>query len=239
MAEGRGDALSDLDLALGVAEEVWPEALDDLVVLLTTLGEVFDSLRHRISDMGGRPHQRIFVQYVDGVQLDLVAVPAHPPKGAQPENVVLYDPDGLRVERWDASVLQPDAATVREWAFLGWTALADFVKYLRRGSLWEALERLHGARGQVWRLWAVSQKLRYPVYGLTTVLDHPEVGLPPGIEATVAGLDGADLHRAALVCADLLQGVAASAARAVGGSVPVAMGHFVRQQLDDGGKDRE
>lgn len=114
VAEGRGDALSDLDLALGVAKEVWPESGDDLARLLTSLGEVVDSLRHGISGMGDRPHQRIFVQYVNGVQLDLVAVPAHLPKGTQPENIVLYDPDRLRVERWDASVLQADAAMVRE-----------------------------------------------------------------------------------------------------------------------------
>lgn len=239
VAEGRGDALSDLDLALGVAKEVWPEALDDLARLLTSLGEVVDSLRHRISGMGDRPHQRIFVQYVNGVQLDLVAVPAHLPKGTQPENIVLYDPDRLRVERWDASVLQAAAAMVREWAFLGWTALGDLAKYLRRGSLWEALERLHEARAQVWRLWAVSQGLQYPIHGVTTVLDHPEIGLPPGIEATVAGLDRAGLLRAAVVCADLLEGVAASAALTVGSDIPIAMGRFVRQQLANGGTARK
>ncbi len=117
--------------------------------------------------------------------------------------------------------------------------MRDLAKYLRRGSLWEALERLHEARAQVWRLWAVSQGLRYPVYGLTAVLDHPEVGLPTGIEATVAGLDRPGLLRAAVVCADLLEGVAASAARAVGGGIPIAMGRFVRQQLDDGGTARK
>ncbi len=233
VAEGRGDALSDLDLALGVAKEVWPEAVDDLVVLLTTLGKVVDSLRHRISGMGDRPHQRIFVQYVNGVQLDLVAVPAHLPKGTQPENVVLYDPDGLRVKRWDASVLQADAATVRKWAFLGWTALGDLVKYLRRGSLWEAFERLHEARTEVWRLWAVSQKLRYPVYGLTVVLDHPEISLPPDIEATVASLDRTALLRAGLTCADLLDATTQSAALALGVDIPIAMRRFVRRQLED------
>jgi len=213
--------------------------LDDLVRLLTSLGDVIDSLRHRIPGMRDLAHQRILVQYVKGVQLDLVAVSVPLPKGTQPENVVLYDPDGLRVERRDASVLQLDAATVSEWAFLGWTAMGDLAKYLRRGSLWEALERLHEARSEVWRLWAVSQGLRYPVYGLTTVLDHPEVGLPPGIGKTVAGLDRADLLRAALVCADLLEGVAASTALAVGGGIPIALGRFVRQQLDDGGTARK
>ena len=34
---------------------------------------------------------------------------------------------------------------VREWAFLGWCALIDADKYLRRGSLWEA-DGLHEAR---------------------------------------------------------------------------------------------
>ncbi len=98
-------------------------------------------------------------------------------------------------------VCAADAATVREWAFLGWIALGDLVKYLRRGLLWEALERLHEARAQVWRLclWAVTQKLRYPVYGLTAALDHPEISLPrhrgdrrrsrsePSVPSAVAG----------------------------------------------------
>lgn len=74
IAEGRGDALSDLDLGLGVADDAWDEALADLPALLGSLGEVVGSLHHRLSGMGDRPHQRVFVQYAGGVQIDLVAM---------------------------------------------------------------------------------------------------------------------------------------------------------------------
>ena len=37
----------------------------------------------------------------------------------------------------------------------------------------------------------------YPWHGLSQVLDHDPGNLPPGIESTVAGLDAADLRRAA------------------------------------------
>lgn len=233
VAEGRGDALSDLDLGLGVAEDAWPEALDDLADLLGELSKCVGILRHHLPNVGDLTHERMFVQYAGGAQVDLVAVPAHLPGGTQPENIVLYDPDAIRSERRPVSVRRPDGATVREWAFLGWVALADLVKYLRRGSLWEALERLHEARSQVWRLWAVTHGLRYPVYGMTSVIDHPEIALPPGIEATVAALNGNDLLRAASACADLLREVTQSAARAVGGDPPTAMASFVQRRLED------
>jgi hypothetical protein len=34
------------------------------------------------------------------------------------------------------------------------TVLVGSITYVRRGSAWEALERLHEARAQVWQLWA-------------------------------------------------------------------------------------
>lgn len=232
LAQGRSDRWSDLDMGLGVADDVWSQALSDLPQLVESVGEVIDSLYHSLPAMGRQPHRRAFVQYANGVQLDLVAVPAHLPKGKQPESVMLYDPDGLRTELWDPSVLQPDAATIHEWAFLGWAALSDLAKYLRRGSLWEAEERLHEARGQVWRLWAAGIGLRYSIYGLTTVLDYPETGTPPGIDATVAVLDSADLHRAALACSALLREVAKLAGEKWHAPLPDEFACYVVGRLD-------
>ena len=76
---------------------------------------------------------------------------------------------------------------VREWAFLGWIALIDADKYLRRGSPWEAAR---AARGTPPHLGAVGggQGAMYPWHGLSQVLDHDPADLPPGIESTVAGL---------------------------------------------------
>ncbi len=134
VARGAGDADSDLDLALGVDDDAWPGALAAIPALVARIGDVVDMLRHRIPEWGDRPHQRAFVQYADGVQIDLVAYPASTSKGRPPQTVVLYDPDGRLAQPWAPSVLHADASTVREWAFLGWTALADAAKYLRRGS---------------------------------------------------------------------------------------------------------
>lgn len=237
VAGGRADIWSDLDLAAGVEEDSWPEALDDLVELLGRLGDVVDVLRHRLSEMADKPHQRIFVQYADGVQIDLVAVPAQLPKGTQPENVILHDPGGLRIETWDSSFLQPDAATACQWAFLGYVALLDVMKYLRRNSLWEARERLEQARTEVWRLWATGEELRYPVYGLTSVPDVAGVGKPPGIEATIASLDRVELFQAALACAALLDRTAGLAVAVVGGEVPGGIAGFVRRGLNDMARD--
>ena len=85
---------------------------------------------------------------------------------------------------------------VRERAFLGWCALIDTDKYLRRDSLWEAHSRLHQARRHIWALWAAAHGALYPIHGLSQVLDHHPGNLPPGIESTVAGLDAAGLRRA-------------------------------------------
>jgi hypothetical protein len=99
---------------------------------------------------------------------------------------------------------------VREWAFLGWCALIDTDKHLRRDSLWEAHSRLHQARHHIWALWAAAHGALYPIHGLSQVLDHDPGNLPPGIESTVAGLDAADLRRAR-ASTGILAAVSASA----------------------------
>jgi len=120
VARGAGDVDSDLDLALGAADNAWPGALDDIPALLTALGAVVDLLSHQLPEWGDRPHRRVFVQYAGGVQIDLVAYPATLSRGRPPDTVVLNDPDGRLAEPWTPSALRADAATVREWMFLGW-----------------------------------------------------------------------------------------------------------------------
>lgn len=231
IARGTGDALSDLDIGLGVDDVVWAETLNVVPDLLAPLGEIVDVLYARLPAMGDQPHHYVFAQYANGVQVDLVLVPAGPPSRVQPENIVLYDPDARRTEPWAEDVLQAGAGSVREWTFLGWKALADVAKYLQRGSLWEALERLHEARTQVWRLWAVAQGVRYPLYGLTAVLDHPESALPFGIESTVARCDWHELKQAAVACAGLLRDTSSAAAEITRVDLPGDMAAFVDERL--------
>ena len=129
-------------------------------------------------------------------------------------------------------VRPPDAYAVtgeqvREWAFLGWIALIDADKYLRRGSLWEAHSRLQEARHRIWALWAAAQGAMYPWHGLSQVLDHDPGDLPPGIEFTVAGLDAADLRRAARASAGVLAAASEAAARRHPADLPAAMADYV------------
>jgi len=231
LARGVADQDSDLDVGLGVDEAAWDHAMLALPPLLASLGDVVDQLQHQLAAASGVLHQRTFVQYANGVQLDLVAFPAALRVGRPPETVVLYDPDQRLVHTWLPSSYSADPATVREWAFLGWIALANLDKYLRRGSLWEALDQLHEARTQVWRLWAVTYDITYPAFGLTSVLDSPQIDPPPNIAATVALLDREGLHHAALACAVLLRQVSQQAAEHSGASTPEGMAHFVCRRL--------
>jgi len=45
--------------------------------------------------------------------------------------------------------------------------------------------------------------MRDPEYGVTSILDYGGT-LPEGLEATVAGLDAAEIRRASFACAELL-----------------------------------
>ena len=71
----------------------------------------------------------------------------------------------------------------------------------------------------------------YPWYGLSQVLDHDPGDLPPGIESTVAGLDAADLLRAARASAEVLATTSEAAARRHPVDLPAAMGAFVTRAL--------
>ncbi|MFL6140005.1 MAG: hypothetical protein ACJ74O_19690 [Frankiaceae bacterium] len=85
----------------------------------------------RWSDVDAR---HLFAQYADGLQLSLVVRPAGEWQGRAPGEVVLHDPAGAFATDRVPAVLRADADDVREWAFLGWIALADLVKYLARCS---------------------------------------------------------------------------------------------------------
>jgi len=216
-ARGAADELSDLDLGLGVRDDAWPEATGAILPALRGLGEVVDALEHRIPEWGERPHLRVFVQYGSGPQLDLVALPADSRAGLPPGSVPLYDPDGRLAKPMDPPIRRATAADVAEWTFLGWVALLDLDKYLRRGSAWEALERLHEARGYVWRLIAVASGVEYPAYGITSLLDAPgDPAIPAEMSETTATLDVARLTTAARVLAGRLEAASAAAGGAAG-----------------------
>jgi predicted nucleotidyltransferase len=235
VARGAGDELSDLDLGLGLADESWPDALTRVGPILTGLGELVDLLEHRIAEWGDVSHRRFFAQYRNGVQVDLVASPVSRRPGMPVGSVALYDPDGRLQTTFTSSLERATPEDVREWAFLGWIALANLDKYLRRGSPWEALEQLHEARTNLWRLWAVVCAARYPAFGLTSALDLSPPAIPTGLEGTTSTLEAADVRRAGMTLASMLDRISASAADVVGAEVPHAMAGFISNRLAEGG----
>jgi hypothetical protein len=247
LGRGAADALSDIDAALGIDAEpgeagaaLVRSAEADLVAALPGMGQVVDVLRHRYGP-ADRFIRRVFAQFADGAQLDLTVFSDDEIRGgisARPDFVFLYRaaarPDDSAGPR-PAAAYAVTSEQVREWAFLGWCALIDADKYLRRGSLWEAHSRLHDARMRIWALWAAATGALYPWHGLTQVLDNDPGDLPPGIESTVAGLDAADLRSAALASAALLAEVSAAAARRHPADLPVAMARYVTTALSASG----
>ncbi|MEP7022207.1 MAG: hypothetical protein ABJB47_00005 [Actinomycetota bacterium] len=101
-----------------------------------------------------------------------------------------------------------DEHFARAWAGWHW---ATWRNTWTEGQAGEARARLEGARALAWQLWAVAIGAVYPVFGLTAVLDAAEARLPPGLDATAAGPDPADIRRAGIATANLLTHVTAQA----------------------------
>ncbi|TWP36785.1 hypothetical protein [Leekyejoonella antrihumi] len=244
LGRGAADTLSDVDAALGVdaargepgADRVM-RVEDAVVAACGERGPLVGVLREQVGPPE-RVIRRVFAQFRDGIQLDLaIMAETEVRRGrAAPDFVSLYRSD--RPGQVNNAAGSPTVAQfppadivgtgqIYEWAFLGWCALADMRKYLHRGSLWEALQRLHQARDRVWALWAAAHDALYPWHGLSQVLDQDPPILPPGIEATVARLDHEDLHRAARAMATVLAQVSEVAARKHDAALPRGMADYV------------
>ncbi len=245
LGRGAADALSDVDAALGVASAADVGAVESTVAATLRAGAL-PGLVDLLRDRSPRDDQvsRIFAQFADRTQLDLAIVPQSGIQlGRRPDFVELYDGAaadpgaGPQDAGEAASAYAVSGEQVREWAFHGWIELLDIDKYLRRGSLWEAHERLHQVRHHVWMLWAAATGALYPWHGLSQVLDNDPRELPPGIEATVATLDAADLRRAARVSATLLAAASAAATRAHPADLPQAMAGYVTSELARDSRD--
>ncbi len=206
VAEGRGDALSDLDVALGYAT-AGPPPVEVVTALVEGLGSVVEV---SAQPFDGRP--RWWVQYQDGTQLDLVVVSADYRPGRAPGSVALLDRSGRLTDTFTPSLWSAAADDPRNWMLDGWEALANVAKYLHRQSVLEALEQLSRARERVLQLWAIAEQVPYPAFGLVSLLDNPGASLPPAIEATYARASAHDVRTAALTTAALL-GMAADRAQ--------------------------
>jgi hypothetical protein len=229
LARGAGDRLSDLDMAMGIRDEDFEAARPDLRRAVAGLGDLVESYYHQLPGLT-QAHERIFAQFADRSQIDLVLFPASVPGGSVPNVVVLYDPDDQLVIASQTRPVTP--AQIREWAFGGWCALADLGKYLRRGSAWEALARLNEARALLWQLWAVTLGVPEPRYGLTSVLDFAPGQLPASFEGTVADLDPARLLDGARHVAALLNEVGERLPDDQRAVLPEAMARYITADLE-------
>lgn len=205
---------------MAVNDGAWESVADALPNQLERIAPTVDLLTHTIPEWGTSPHRRIFVQYRDGRQIDLVVQPVRAATGRVPDAVVLYDPDGRLAEERVPRVAAASIVDVRDWELLGWESLANAAKYLERGSAWEALARVTQGRDLALRLWAVAEGVPYPLFGLTSLLDAEPPRLPDGLDATSARADLIELAAAARACAVLLRDASARARERIGSGDP-------------------
>lgn len=223
IGRGSGDDLSDLDCELSLEPAAWPAALDLVEPLVRSLGPVISLIHHRWDGCGTAEHRRTAVIYATAPQLDLMVWPVTVWSGMHPPgSVVLHGTRAVWTRPWDPARGLPTPERLQEWWFLGWWALLDADKYLRRGSLWEARQRLEEARTAVWRLTAAAQGLPFAEFGITALLDGPDPRLPPGMEATAADLDASRLRSAVVRCAQVLDEQSWGAASLAGADRPAA-----------------
>ena len=193
VARGAADERSDLDTRAWIADDEYESALADLPSLVRAVGMPLDIL----FETPRSPF--LFVQFADGVQLELSTRRVSEAKGRLPREVVLLDRDGLLKHPYEPA----PPWDINLWLGWAWMHLFDVDKYLRRGSLWEALTKLEEARALLLRHHAAHTGIPDPQFGLTSILDFGG-SLPERLEETVARRDAADLRRAAYVCGELL-----------------------------------
>jgi hypothetical protein len=227
IGRGNADALSDVDAYVGVTDDgEWRAALPAIDAGLAKIAPIQDLHHQFLSDAKGKDYRHTFVQYDDGVQVDLVVSPVFAERRPDRDWVVVYDPDG-RVSG-EPEARDPTPQQVRTWMFGGLGRLSAAAKYLERGSLWEAHAVLDAARADLWRLWAVAIGAPDPQYGITAVLDVPGARPLAGIDRTVTPLDHVKIRDASVACLELLTELWPEVAR--GQPLPPFVGR-VRAQL--------
>jgi hypothetical protein len=229
LGRGNADRLSDLDMALGVRDEDFDAVIGEVRAAVDGLASLVESYHHQLPGVSGQ-HERIFAQYADRCQLDLVVFPASTDIGRGPSIVVLYDPDDAIVVTSERPA--PTPPQVREWAFRAWCVLADLGKYVRRGSVWEALECLQEARTNFWRLLAVAHAVPDPQYGIVSLLDFAPGLVPAEMADAVPDFDLGRVLAAARVVARHLSGIGASLPAELSAALPGAMAAFIARDLD-------
>ena len=232
LGAGGGDELSDIDAGLGYDGISPSELFTAARAFAVQIDIPVDLVVHR---MDGWPDDvcRVAAEYTDGLQLDLVLMPADGRPGLPDRSISIVDKDQrLAVATTPPARLPPSIDVAREWVVLGWWAIATADKYVRRNSLFEAVHAIDEARTQALRLWATGRGVPYAAFGLTSLLDFPPFELPQELIATYAVPDDVDNVAAAnRATANLLAAASTSASAALGADVASPLAPMVQGRL--------
>jgi hypothetical protein len=232
LGAGGGDELSDIDAGLGY-DGIDASDLDAAArAFASAAGVPVDLVVHRMERW---PDDvcRVAAEYPDGLQLDLVVMPAPRRRGLPDRSISVVDKDQRLVAAYTPpDRLPPTVGLAREWVVLGWWAISTADKYVRRGALFEAVHAIDEARGHALRLWATGRGVPYAAFGLTSLLDFPPFELPVDLITTYAVPGRAGVVAAAnRATADLLAAASAAASAALGRDVSSPLDPVVRGRL--------
>ncbi len=156
LGAGGGDELSDIDAGLGYGGIGAGDLYDAARGFAVQIGVPVDLVVHR---MDGWPDEvcRVAAEYTNGLQLDLVLMPADRRAGLPDRSIPVVNKDHRLVVAITPPIrLPPSVEMARESVVLGWWAIATADKYVRRGSLFEAVHAIDEARRHALRLWAAG-----------------------------------------------------------------------------------
>ena len=232
LGAGGGDELSDIDAGLGYDGICASDLYTAARAFAVQIGVPVDLVVHRV-DGWSDDVCRVAAEYADGLQLDLVLMPADGRPGLPDRSISIVDKDQhLAVAITPPVRLPPSIEVAREWVVLGWWAIATADKYVRRNSLFEAVHAIDEARTHALRLWAAGRGVPYAAFGLTSLLDFPPFELPHELIATYAVPGDVDTVAAAnRATANLLAAASTSASAALGADVASPLAPVVRGRL--------
>jgi hypothetical protein len=164
VGRGAGDRYSDLDVGAVVAAEAWPAIAQDLPALIRRLGDVVDDY-YEFQPYGSATPQvlRSWIQYENGIQLDLLLVPSTAVLGSGPDGRTLFDLDGM-LPRTDNPMRRSEPTEIARWSFICWGALAETAKNVARNRPVSAIEWLNSARRATISCWAAGHDLDFAAY---------------------------------------------------------------------------
>jgi hypothetical protein len=160
IGRGAGDRYSDLDIGLVVIDEAWPAISQEIPAFVHSIGDVVDEHYYFLPSAEEPQVFRAWAHFPDGIQLDLLVLPAVNLLGSGPDGRTLLDLDD-RLLRTDHPMRLSDTATIASWAYLCWQNLTEVVKYLERGLPVAAAEWLSSARQATISCWAAAHGVEY------------------------------------------------------------------------------